>query len=382
MRGRSGLHTYDIFTDEPYILLVNLRCSLALDRLVDAVRPPLAPLPDRAHRCVSMPRGGDSWPERTRFESTSIAEAARAKLLSPSISTGSKARSILLLELARRQKVDLARISILALAEQYLAVRRGGAQAAARTRRRLSGHGRLARLSEVSSASSRPSAASRAGRLGARRRSRAAPAQRWRPFARPAEFLINRPRLGRDFFARGRPGAGRDVPPSVYEASLYDLSGGLCAAGSKTCAVRACVSRPASVWSLAEAREALTRLIGGQSDWTAFDDLLLEACADPGMRRSARASSFSASLELVREGKIEMRQERTFAPLWLRPTGPTCRRGRRVTVIQSQCGKRGDAMRPHDRPDNDIARLFAHNSLRARVAGGRADRRGDGVRLR
>ena len=72
------------------------------------------------------------------------------------------------------------------------------------------------------------------------------------------------------------------------------------------------------VWSLADAREALARVVGGQADWTAFDDFLLAACADPGMRRTARASSFSASLELAREGKIELRQEKTFAPIWLR----------------------------------------------------------------
>ncbi len=72
------------------------------------------------------------------------------------------------------------------------------------------------------------------------------------------------------------------------------------------------------VWSLAEARQALTRLIGVQADWTAFDNFVAEACAASDMRRSARASSFAASLELAREGKIEMRQERAFAPIWLR----------------------------------------------------------------
>ena len=72
------------------------------------------------------------------------------------------------------------------------------------------------------------------------------------------------------------------------------------------------------VWSLAQAREALSRLLGVAADWMAFDDFLLEACLDPAMRRSARASSFSASLELVREGRIELRQERTFAPIYVR----------------------------------------------------------------
>ena len=71
------------------------------------------------------------------------------------------------------------------------------------------------------------------------------------------------------------------------------------------------------VWSLAEARQALTlsdrllKPIGRLStiSW-------LEACAASDMRRSARASSFAASLELAREGKIEMRQDRAFAPIW------------------------------------------------------------------
>ena len=76
--------------------------------------------------------------------------------------------------------------------------------------------------------------------------------------------------------------------------------------------------RARAVWSLAEAREMLTRLIGLSGDWTALDAWLIEACADPGMRRSARASTFSASLELVREGRIELRQEKTFAPIWVR----------------------------------------------------------------
>ena len=76
--------------------------------------------------------------------------------------------------------------------------------------------------------------------------------------------------------------------------------------------------KPREVWSLAQARELLTRLIGEMGDWTALDHWLLEYCTDPKMRRSARASSFSASLEMVREGLIELRQERAFAPIFMR----------------------------------------------------------------
>ena len=73
--------------------------------------------------------------------------------------------------------------------------------------------------------------------------------------------------------------------------------------------------KPREVWSLAEAREALTRLMGQARDWTDLDCWLIAYCVDPKMRRTARASSFSASLEMVREGLIELRQERAFAPL-------------------------------------------------------------------
>ena len=73
------------------------------------------------------------------------------------------------------------------------------------------------------------------------------------------------------------------------------------------------------VWSLAEAREALTRLLGQTVEWTDLDSWLIAYGVEPKMRRTARASSFSAALELVREGLLEFRQERAFAPLYLRP---------------------------------------------------------------
>jgi segregation and condensation protein A len=53
-----------------------------------------------------------------------------------------------------------------------------------------------------------------------------------------------------------------------------------------------------------------------------MDDWLIAYCIDPRMRRTARASSFSASLELVREGKLELRQDRAFAPIWARAARP------------------------------------------------------------
>src|SRR5690606_3752394 len=75
------------------------------------------------------------------------------------------------------------------------------------------------------------------------------------------------------------------------------------------------------VWSLKEARDILVRLIGEFSDWTALDGFLAEYLAGPEERATAIASSFAATLELVREGTIEVRQQEAFAPLYLRSRG-------------------------------------------------------------
>ncbi len=226
----------------------------------------------------------------------------------------------LLLELARRQRVDLSRISILALAEQYLRF----VEAARKLRLELAADYLVmaAWLAFLKSRLLLPTppqpadvdASELAERLAQRLRALGA-------IRKAAEFLINRPRLGRDFFARGEPEPVETSRRLSYDVSLYDLLAAYARQAQRHALARVRF-KTRDVWSLAEAREALARLLGGQSDWTAFDDFLLEACADSGMRRSARASVFSASLELAREGKIEMRQERTFAPLWLRPTGP------------------------------------------------------------
>jgi segregation and condensation protein A len=72
------------------------------------------------------------------------------------------------------------------------------------------------------------------------------------------------------------------------------------------------------VWTMAEAREALERIVGRSLDWSVLDDYLVEYCTTPEMARTVRASAFSASLEMVREGELDLRQERPFAPLWIR----------------------------------------------------------------
>jgi segregation and condensation protein A len=225
----------------------------------------------------------------------------------------------LLLELARRQKVDLARISVLALAEQYLAF----VEAARKLRLELAADYLVmaAWLAYLKSRLLLPAPAKAEGADAADLAD--ALAQRLRrleQIRRAAEALINRPRLGRDFFARGAPEAIARSTTVVHEATLYDLLSAYARQSQKH--ARAHVRLKARVvWSLAEAREALTRLMGQASDWTELDSWLIAYGVEPKMRRSARASSFSASLEMVREGQIELRQDEAFAPLWVRAVG-------------------------------------------------------------
>ena len=224
----------------------------------------------------------------------------------------------LLLELARRQRIDLARISILALAEQYLLF----VEAARKLRLELAADYLVmaAWLAFLKSRLLLP-APSEPAELDAPALAEGL-AQRLRALAairKAGEYLMGRPRLGRDFFARGEPEAAVNTSGRIsYQSNLYDLLAAY-ARQSQRHALARVRFKAREVWSLAEARQALTRLVGIQADWTAFDSFLLEACSDSQMRRSARASSFAASLELAREGKIEMRQERAFAPIWLRP---------------------------------------------------------------
>jgi len=136
---------------------------------------------------------------------------------------------------------------------------------------------------------------------------------------RGAEALINRTRLGRDVFSRGAPEGVATQNSVVYEASLYDLLSAYALQAQKHARARVRMEAR-QVWSLAEAKEALARLVGeaASGEWDTLDSWISSFCPDQKMRRSARASAFSASLEMVREGQIELRQDGAFAPIYIR----------------------------------------------------------------
>ena len=102
-----------------------------------------------------------------------------------------------------------------------------------------------------------------------------------------------------------------------YSASLYDLLTAYAVQRQRQAINNVRIAKR-TVWSLKEAREILTRLVGSFKDWTALDKFLLDYLASPEERATATASSFAASLELVREGVVEIRQQEAFAPLYLR----------------------------------------------------------------
>jgi segregation and condensation protein A len=222
----------------------------------------------------------------------------------------------LLLTLARQQKVDLAKISILALADQYLAF----IEEARKMRLELAADYLVmaAWLAYLKSRLLLPeqhpsegiSAEEMANALARRLR-------RLEAIRQFAEQLLNRPQLGRDVFQRGQPEPIAEVKHPQWSATLYDL---LSAYAARRQIRSRSVVRVAkrTVWSLAEAREALERLIGQTMDWSPLDQYLIAYMTDRSTVATVLASSFAAALEMIREGRLEAHQQGAFSPLYLR----------------------------------------------------------------
>ncbi|MFK4811112.1 segregation/condensation protein A [Devosia neptuniae] len=222
----------------------------------------------------------------------------------------------LLLDLARRQKVDLAAISVLALAEQYLkfieTVREKRIEVAADY---LVMAAWLAYLKSRLMVPQAPSDEEPSGEmLAAMLQFRL---KRLEAMRRAASQLMNRPRLGFQIYARGEPEPIEINRKSLWEASLYDLLKAY-AGQRERGATTDYTPLQRTVWSLQEARDILQRLIGDSFEWVAMDTYLAEYLATPAERTTVRASTFASSLELVRLGKIDLRQTETFGPLFMR----------------------------------------------------------------
>jgi segregation and condensation protein A len=222
----------------------------------------------------------------------------------------------LLLMLARQQKVDLAKISILALADQYLAF----IEEARRLRLELAADYLVmaAWLAYLKSRLLLPEAATPEGMTAEEMANALAMRlKRLEAIRDAAQKLFERPQLDRDVFARGQPEPIAHIKHPQYTATLYDLLTAYASQRQKTALSHVRMAKRA-VWSLAEAREALERLIGMANDWTRIDEYLIAYIVEPSQRVTVMASSFASALELVREGAAEIHQQEPFAPLFMR----------------------------------------------------------------
>lgn len=221
----------------------------------------------------------------------------------------------LLLTLARQQKVDLARIPILPLVEQYLAFIAGAR--ALRLEIAADYLVMAAWLAYLKSAlllpheaAPDPDPADLADRLRWR-------LQRLDAMRAAAEQLMARDLIGRDVFQRGAPEGLTTLRRSRLSASLYDLLSAYGSLHARREAGRWTPPDRSRILTLEQALERLSALIGQALDWTELERFL-PASNDPVYARSARAASFAALLELTRTGRTELAQDRPFGPLLLR----------------------------------------------------------------
>jgi segregation and condensation protein A len=222
----------------------------------------------------------------------------------------------LLLALARQQKVDLAKISILALADQYLAF----IEHARKVRLELAADYLVmaAWLAYLKSRLLLPDAHPQEGQSAEELATALAlRLRRLEAFRGLAQQLFERPQLDRDVFARGSPEPIAHVKRQEWNATLYDLMSAYAQQRQRSALAHVRLAKR-TVWSLAEARAALERLIGQSPDWTRLDQYLISFVVEPALAPSVFASSFASTLELVREGVIEVQQGGAFEPLYVR----------------------------------------------------------------
>jgi segregation and condensation protein A len=259
-------------------------------------------------------------PEDMSFETELTAERASTEPALVVDVEGFEGPLDLLLALARQQKVDLAKISILALADQYLAF----IEEARKLRLELAADYLVmaAWLAYLKSRLLLPETKSPEGQSAEDMAiALAMRLKRLEAIREVAERLFGRPQLDRDVFVRGQPEPIAHVKRPQWSATLYDLLSAYAQQRQKLALGHVRVAKRA-VWSLAEAREALERLIGEAPDWTRLDEYLISFVVEPSLAPTVFASSFASSLELVREGLMELHQQSPFAPLYVRKRRP------------------------------------------------------------
>ncbi len=252
----------------------------------------------------------------SQFDTDAVAERIAAETLVVDVD-GYEGPLDVLLSLSRTQKVDLRQISILQLAEQYLSF-----VEKAKTLRIELAADYLVMAAWLAFLKSRlllppdptedgPSGEDLAAHL-------AFQLERLQGMRDAAAKLMALDQLGRDRFVRGITEAVTHRKNVTYTATLLDLMQGYARIRTKD-EFRPFVMDRDAVLSMEQALDGLRHLIGFAGDWTDIVSYLPEGwSSDPKKRRSATAATFAATLELAKEGKIELRQSDTFAPIELR----------------------------------------------------------------
>lgn len=223
----------------------------------------------------------------------------------------------LLLDLARSQKLDLARISILALVDQYLVI----IESARRVRLELAADWLVmaAWLAWLKSRLLLPAGVEEQENTEQMAETLAIRLVELQMVRRAAEWLGARPQLGLDVFRRGLPEDMTATDRSGLRLDLPGLLRGYISALRRGSAQRRYTPRPMVWWSVQDALRRLGSLMGQIPDWAELSSFLPESSAsEPLARRVALASTLLAGLEMARGGVIDLRQEELFGPIMLR----------------------------------------------------------------
>ena len=255
----------------------------------------------------------------TSFEDTSpvsVAERMAAEALIVDVD-GFEGPLDLLLTLSRTQKVDLRKISVLDLARQYLVF----VEQAKQLRIELAADYLVmaAWLAFLKSRLLLPPDPTEEGPSGEELAAHLAfQLERLQAMRDAAAKLMARDRLGRDFFARGITEDVTRIRSVTYTATLLDLMQGYARIRTRD-DFRPFVMDRDAVYTLEQALERMRGLIGFAGSWTDISSYIPGGWdKDATHIRSATAATFAASLELVKEGKAEIRQSETFAPILVR----------------------------------------------------------------
>ena len=218
----------------------------------------------------------------------------------------------LLLALARSQKVDLRQISILALADQYLDFVESASLKLELAADYLVMAAWLAYLKSALLLPRDPEQEPNPEELALRLQLRL---ERLHAMREAGARLMARDRVGRDVFRRDAPEGLRTVRTAMWDAEIYDLIAAYGRISARTRPVMHVVA-DREVMTLEAALARVSALIGGTVDWTAIETFL--PAGSGRLRKSALASSFLAALELAKQGRVALRQQGAFAPLYVK----------------------------------------------------------------